>query len=277
MSYNILLSPSEEKILESKEYNLTNIQNYNSSSFLSHLWKNDEIEPHRRNIYEIYIKYIQQIKNSMDCKILIDLYGAKQSNSKIEYEISTILSRHNKHTQYLMPAIYRYAGVAFQGLDYSNLPQNAKNIILNNVLIFSNLFGAIRASDMIPFYKLKQGSKLYKLSLKEVYNPFISILESIQNEVIIDLRANIYAKIWSPKDCLHLFFEFYKNGKTISHYAKLYRGKILRLISLHLSKLDNVSKSDIMEFLLNLNSAEICFMACKEKANMQILQYEIKC
>lgn len=278
MSYCILLGPSEEKILNIEESilaNISNMSNLNSHNFLSYLWKDSELKYHRNNIYNIYIKYVQQLADYRDCKILLELYGAKEFNSKIEHEISTILSRHDSHSTYML-AIRRYIGVAFQGLDYLNLPPNAQNIILNNVLIFSNLFGVINSLDMIPFYKLKQGCRLPGLRLKEVYMPFIEILESMKHEVIIDLRANIYAKIYSPKDCLHLFFEFYKNNKMISHYAKFYRGKILRLLSLHLSDLSNASKRDIIDFLLNINNNEICFKACKEKANMQILQYEIK-
>ncbi|RDU69370.1 peroxide stress protein YaaA, partial [Helicobacter aurati] len=270
MSYCILFSPSEDKILKDVE---SSAAPNKYSDFLSNLWYGKELLAHRKNLYNIYIKYIQQILQSQDSRILQELYGVKRLEDKTLHELCLIAANRDSHNSELMPAIRRYSGVAFQGLRYENLAYDAQYVILNRVLIFSNLFGVICARDTIPFYKLKQGSKLQNLSLKEVYQPFIPYLESTQYECVIDLRSSIYAKIWSPRNgCAHLFFEFYKNGKTISHYAKLYRGKILALLSAYIAQSPNHTAHTIINFLTGINNEEMCFIGFKEKSRTQILQ-----
>ena len=73
-------------------------------------------------------------------------------------------------------AVLRYTGVAFKHLDYNSLEENAKEWIRENVLIFSNLFGLIKAKDKIPYYVLKQGKMpgfdIYKAH-KEIFAPIL--------------------------------------------------------------------------------------------------------
>ena len=59
-----------------------------------------------------------------------------------------------------MRAIERYNGIAFNYLNYNNLHNDSKNYLHNNLLIFSNLFGVLRADDMIPEYRLQQNKQL---------------------------------------------------------------------------------------------------------------------
>jgi len=129
-------------------------------------------------------------------------------------------------------AILRYTGVAFKHLDYNSLDENAKEWIKENVLIFSNLFGVIKAKDKIPYYVLKQGKipgfDIYKAH-KEIFTP---ILEEInEKEIFIDLRAKFYEKIYKSKN--YITFKFIKNKKVVSHFAKAYRGLLTRYISIH--------------------------------------------
>jgi len=129
-------------------------------------------------------------------------------------------------------AILRYTGVAFKHLDYNSLDEKAKKWIKENVLIFSNLFGVIKAKDKIPYYVLKQGKMpgfdIYKAH-KEIFAP---ILEKInQKEIFIDLRAKFYEKIYKPKN--YITFKFIKNGKVVSHFAKAYRGLLTRYIAIY--------------------------------------------
>ena len=132
-------------------------------------------------------------------------------------------------------AILRYTGVAFTHLDYNSLDKNAKEWIKENVFIFSNLFGVIKAKDKIPYYVLKQGKQpgfdIYKAH-KEIFTP---ILEEInKKEIFIDLRAKFYEKIYKPKN--YITFKFIKNKKVVSHFAKAYRGLLTRYISIYQPK-----------------------------------------
>jgi len=144
----------------------------------------------------------------------------------------------NKTSIFIRPtkkAILRYTGVAFKHLDYKSLDENSKNWIDKNVLIFSNLFGVIKANDKIPYYTLKQGAKpgfdIYKVH-KEIYTPILD--EINKKEIFIDLRAKFYEKIYKPKH--YITFKFIKNGKIVSHFAKAYRGLLTRIIAIHKPK-----------------------------------------
>jgi cytoplasmic iron level regulating protein YaaA (DUF328/UPF0246 family) len=99
------------------------------------------------------------------------------------------------------------------------------------VILFSNLFGPIKANDKIPEYKLKQGVKMGNLNIEKTYkNLFSASLDKYLGEYIIDLRAGFYEKFYTIS-VPHVAFKFLKNGKVVSHYAKAYRGKILQHIA----------------------------------------------
>jgi len=127
-------------------------------------------------------------------------------------------------------AVLRYNGVAFDYLKYAELDENSQKWIDENVFIFSNLFGVIRAGDFIPHYILKQGAKPGFDIYAYHHNLFAPILEKInENEPFIDLRAKFYEKIYKPKNAIT--FKFIKNGKVVSHFAKAYRGKLTAIIA----------------------------------------------
>jgi len=73
-------------------------------------------------------------------------------------------------------AIQRYTGVAFDYLDYDNLDINSKKYINNNIIIFSNLFGAIRADDLILDYRFKQGKNIGDIKVDKFYKECASNL-----------------------------------------------------------------------------------------------------
>lgn len=126
-------------------------------------------------------------------------------------------------------AINRYTGVAYKYLDFDSLNENDKNWIYENTLIFSNLFGPILAKDEIPHYKFKQGSTIdgfkpevfYKENFTDEINSYIG------SDLVIDLRAGFYEKFYTLKTN-HITMKFIKNGKVVSHWAKAYRGIVLR-------------------------------------------------
>ena len=200
----ILLAPSERKSLGGDK-------DFNISSF-------PELNPLREEAIKKYDEFIQQtddIKNFGDIKTPIKLRPAKE-------------------------AILRYTGVAFEYLDYQNLPKEAKEYLNENLIIFSNLFGILKPLDLIPYYTLKQGSKpgfdIYKFYKEKI----TEILDNYDNEYI-DLRAKFYEKIYKPKKAIT--FKFIKNNKVVSHFAKAYRGTLTRHIALHRPKtVDEVLK-----------------------------------
>lgn len=139
-------------------------------------------------------------------------------------------------------AILRYDGVAYNYLDYQSLDEGAKTYIDQNVIIFSNLFGPLLASDQIPHYTFKQGKKLPDFALEKYYKTYFSgALESFLDDEVLDLRAKHYEKFYKPHTSVT--FKFIKEGKVVSHYAKAYRGKLLQEIATkRLSSLDQLIK-----------------------------------
>ena len=128
-------------------------------------------------------------------------------------------------------AMERYEGVAYDYLRYTALEPAAQAYIDTNVIIFSNIFGPIGAGDMIPEYKFKQGSKLPDIPIESYFKAhFTQTLDAYLQDDIIDLRAGFYEKFYTIK-APYLTFKFLKEGKVVSHWAKAYRGIILKTLA----------------------------------------------
>jgi len=131
-----------------------------------------------------------------------------------------------------MKAIERYAGVVFDYLDYQSLDKEAKRYLHEHLVIHSNLFGFLRADDMIPEYRLKQGMPIGNISTEKLYREAGSpLMDAYTNgEDILDLRARFYDKFYKPSSPTTVL-KFLKNGKVVSYWAKAYRGLVLRAIA----------------------------------------------
>jgi hypothetical protein len=128
-----------------------------------------------------------------------------------------------------MKAIERYDGVAYDYLTYALLTSDAQHYIDTQTIIFSNLFGPIRAGDSIPDYKLKQGASIGSFLPDKHYKEGFStaLNEMIGDNEILDLRAGYYDKFYIPSKP-SVTLKFLKGGKVVSHWAKAYRGIVLR-------------------------------------------------
>ncbi|WP_201351955.1 YaaA family protein [Hydrogenimonas urashimensis] len=134
-----------------------------------------------------------------------------------------------------MKAVERYDGVAYDYLDYASLPQRAQRYVDEHLIIFSNLLGPVCASDRVPDYKLKQGEsiggfipeKFYKAHFSHALDAYLEA-----NGPIVDLRAGFYEKFYKIS-LPYITMKFLKNGKTVSHWAKAYRGTVLKEMAKH--------------------------------------------
>ena len=144
-------------------------------------------------------------------------------------------------------AVLRYDGVAYKHLDYRSLDSAAQDFIDKNTLIFSNLFGPVLAADALPEYKLKQGKRIDGLNLEGFYRQNFSgeIDGWLGDDDILDLRAEFYEKFYHIRKPFATF-KFLKNGKVVSHYAKAYRGIVLRQVAQNgVKNFDELCKMDI--------------------------------
>lgn len=206
----ILFSPSEEKIKSSNDYSINFIKDFFKNFDDSNLF----VKSNFRKVF------LQLYANNFDD--LETIFGIKDTKSLLEC-----------FSPKLYKAINLYNGVSFKELDYDSLNQVEQKYIDDKLLIFSNLFGVVKATDEIPFYKLKQGVKLNKINQAKEYKKDISdFLDTKITDFAIDLRAKIYEEYYEIKIPFYTF-EFYKNNKQLSHDSKVYRGKILRQLATH--------------------------------------------
>lgn len=123
------------------------------------------------------------------------------------------------------PAHEIYSGVLYQALSWESLSTTAKKRGSESILIISALMGAIRIDDIIPAYKLKITTSLWK-------KPLAHLLESLDSDLIIDCRSSTYSGVWIPphhKTVAVRVFQL-KGGKksVITHMSKKYRGELVR-------------------------------------------------
>ena len=208
----ILFSPSETKIAGGKEIP------FDKNSFIF-----PELFEKRMEIVKQYNDFILNASKEE----LIKLFGTKKEDVLAQYSKDLFKTPTTK-------VIQRYDGVAFDYLEYTKLNSSEQSYIDKNVLIFSNLFGPISSGDLIPDYKLKQGETFDNIKIEKFYNEnFSSILdETLKDEDIIDLRAGFYEKFYKIKKP-YTTMKFIKDGKVVSHWAKAYRGVILKLLAIN--------------------------------------------
>ena len=162
---------------------------------------------------------------SKDKEMIKGLFGMKKFTD-CEVYINDIFDSE------LMPAIERYSGVAYEYLDINSLTQIQKEYLRNNTIIFSNLYGPIFGGDTISNYKVKQGNSIGKIAVDKFYKDRFSYQLDLYlaQDDILDLRAGYYDKFYKINNP-YTTLKFLKNGKTVSHWAKAYRGIVLREIA----------------------------------------------
>jgi len=134
----------------------------------------------------------------------------------------------------LMSAIERYQGVAYDYLEYATLDAKAQEYLKRSTIIFSNLYGPLLGGDTIANYKVKQGNNIGSIVPDKFYKDRFSYQLDLflTKDEVLDLRAGYYDKFYkSNKEYTTL--KFLKNGKTVSHWAKAYRGIVLRELAKH--------------------------------------------
>ncbi len=209
---------------------------------------------------EILNRY-NEIVNSGDEEKIKALFGIKKFDDCKPY-IEDIFQAP------LMSAIERYDGVAYDYLDFNSLDQNAQNYLKENTIIFSNLYGPLRGGDKIANYKVKQGNSIGEIEPDKFYKDRFSYQLDLYlgNSDILDLRAGYYDKFYKTTKP-YTTLKFLKDEKSVSHWAKAYRGIVLREVArAGINSLEEFNKLEIE----NLKVKEI-----KKTKNKTEIIYEI--
>ncbi len=181
-----------------------------------------ELYSYRREVLSRYSEYIK----SADEEQLSRIFGIKDSKKFEKYRVDLFKSPLSK-------VITRYDGVAFEYLGYDLLKKSEKEYIDKSTIIFSNLFGPVLAGDFgVPEYKLKQGERIGDFAPELFYKRYFSdaLDEYLGGEEYLDLRAGFYHKLYKPSS-KYVTLKFLKNGKVVSHWAKAYRGLVLKSVA----------------------------------------------
>ncbi|MCW8838104.1 MAG: YaaA family protein [Thiovulaceae bacterium] len=192
------------------------------------------------NARDEILKTYNEIVNSKDEDALKNLFGFKKFSDCKPYIVDIFNSP-------LMDAIERYQGVAYDYLKYQELNDNAKNYIKQNTIIFSNLYGPIYAGDKIANYKVKQGNNIGDIVPDKFYKDRFSYQLDLllTSDDILDLRAGYYDKFYKPNK-EYTTLKFLKEGKVVSHWAKAYRGLVLKAIAnANIQNIDDFKKLEI--------------------------------
>jgi cytoplasmic iron level regulating protein YaaA (DUF328/UPF0246 family) len=181
-----------------------------------------------------------------DTELLQQLFGIKKSTDYAPYV-------QNLFEADCMAAIERYSGVAYDYLDYTSLNERSRGYLQEHTVIFSNLFGPIMGGDFLPNYKVKQGNSIEDIApdkfYKEHFSRDLDLL--LQKHDILDLRAGYYDKFYKiPYPYTTL--KFIKEGKVVSHWAKAYRGIVLRRAAQHqIGSIEDLMKLEIDGLMVN--------------------------
>jgi len=226
----ILLAPSETKVMGGED-------NVNADTLFF-----DALHSKQQKLISLYTQSVLRDSDEQ----LSKMFGIKKLSEIAHY-------RQDITTLPTMKAIQRYSGVAFDYFDYASLDHQAQEYINKNLIIFSNLFGVLKANDLIPEYKLKQGEPIGEIKTDRFYKESITQIldEYLKDEDILDIRAGYYDKFYKPSQP-YTTLKFIKNGKVVSHWAKAYRGNVLREIAKHqINTLEAFMQLEIENLMIN--------------------------
>jgi cytoplasmic iron level regulating protein YaaA (DUF328/UPF0246 family) len=130
------------------------------------------------------------------------------------------------------PAAEVYAGVLYDRLGLPGLPAAAQE----RVLIASALWGVVRPSDRIPYYRFSAKARLNGIGAPAAFwrEALAEAMPDEEGELIVDMRSGAYAAAWKPKRATLLgvraFGEEGGRRKPVTHMAKAVRGEVAKAL-----------------------------------------------
>jgi uncharacterized protein len=101
------------------------------------------------------------------------------------------------------PALSRYAGVLYQGLDASSLTRPERRLAGRAVLVLSGLLGVVRGDEAVPDYRVPSAARLPGVGVLATY--WRGVLGAAMPGLlptaglVVDLRSTDYAAMWRPR------------------------------------------------------------------------------
>jgi cytoplasmic iron level regulating protein YaaA (DUF328/UPF0246 family) len=146
----------------------------------------------------------------------------------------------------LMPAMDRYTGVLYDGLDAPSLDSAARAYLAEHVVIASALFGLLHAGDPIPAYRLSHNSSLSVGALKTVWKAAIARELSEHPGLLLDLRSEAYVALGPiPAGSTSAYLRVVSRGadgtvRALNHFNKKGKGEFVRALAQTSPRIDSV-------------------------------------
>lgn len=137
-----------------------------------------------------------------------------------------------------MPALDRYTGVLFDALDARSFTRAQRDKAARRLGVGSALFGALRADDPIPAYRLSGGSRLPGMgTLAAQWKPELAgaIRDAADGGLIVDLRSGSYRQLGPVPEAVVATVLTDKPDGTravVSHFNKHHKGLLARALTL---------------------------------------------
>lgn len=134
----------------------------------------------------------------------------------------------------VLPALDRYTGVLYDGLEAGSLTPAERRFAGEHVVIHSALFGLVRATDLIPAYRLSHDSRLPGLSLRRHWRDAITATLAAQPGLVLDLRSESYAHLGPAPESATYIRVVSEDAKgrrvALSHFNKKGKGEFARAV-----------------------------------------------
>lgn len=134
----------------------------------------------------------------------------------------------------VMPALDRYTGVLYEGLDPAGMSPSGREFAGRHLVVASALFGLLRADDLIPAYRLSHNSRLPGVSLRKLWAGPVAGQLAAQAGLVVDLRSESYAALGpAPASAwyLRVLAEDESGRRTaLSHFNKKGKGEFARAV-----------------------------------------------
>jgi cytoplasmic iron level regulating protein YaaA (DUF328/UPF0246 family) len=137
-----------------------------------------------------------------------------------------------------MPALDRFDGVLYEGLDASTLPPSARAFAHGHLVVASALFGLLGPDDPIPAYRLSPDSRLPRTPLKALWSAPVSAVIAGHAGMILDLRSEAYAALGpAPRREESWYLRVVSEGedgrrRALNHFNKKGKGEFTRALLL---------------------------------------------
>ncbi len=134
-----------------------------------------------------------------------------------------------------LPALDRYTGVLYDALEVASMSRAERSRAASRIIVASALFGAVRASDRIPSYRLSAGTVLPGLGTvaplwRRVVEPMFADLDA----PVLDLRSGAYATFGRvPGAITARVVTRQPDGRltVVSHFNKATKGRLARVVA----------------------------------------------